>query len=539
MKGRAVLYARVSSDDRPKGERNIKGQIDMCRQHAIEKGWEVVAELSEDAKGASGYQLELPQLEKALEMARDKEYEVLIVREMDRLSRKISKQIRIEEILENYSVKIEYVIERYPDTPEGQLLKNVRAVIAEYEREKILERLNRGRRLVIRSGSIIKPSRILYGYKVVVKDGIKQLAINKNEAAIVKKIYHWYAGDQLDGKPLSLAQIARNLNESGVETRSRSKSDDRTRFRIGDKWRISAIKNILTKKTYIGKWQYGKTYTDENGKVLERDNDDILELNVPPIISAELWKSVQNRIQAKKKKRALIQKEFLLYGRLQCSHCGSNIIIYHYKETSGKQRRYYSCGKGIKRNNSCNNFRYFPAEWIEENTMEWSIALVSEFENEKYENNQKEEIEKQTAHNGLIDIDKAEKRRDTHMKYQINLYLAGILSIEQLDTSFNEISEERHRSHQINEACMHLIKPPLLTEKSQLRLSLSTFKADEISGEGDSAQEKRRKFVELLDISGYLGIEDGKLVARISSILGKTMFSMEPRRKPMKRKQQQ
>ena len=51
---RAVLYTRVSSDDRGKDGRNLQGQLEQCRQYAQEKGYAVVAELSEDDRGGSG-----------------------------------------------------------------------------------------------------------------------------------------------------------------------------------------------------------------------------------------------------------------------------------------------------------------------------------------------------------------------------------------------------------------------------------------------------------------------------------------------------
>jgi DNA invertase Pin-like site-specific DNA recombinase len=36
---RAVLYARVSGDDRDREGRNLVGQLDMCRVYAQRKGW--------------------------------------------------------------------------------------------------------------------------------------------------------------------------------------------------------------------------------------------------------------------------------------------------------------------------------------------------------------------------------------------------------------------------------------------------------------------------------------------------------------------
>jgi DNA invertase Pin-like site-specific DNA recombinase len=54
MSKRAVLYARVSSDDRGKDGRNLSGQLEMCRDYAERCSWLVVAELAEDDRGASG-----------------------------------------------------------------------------------------------------------------------------------------------------------------------------------------------------------------------------------------------------------------------------------------------------------------------------------------------------------------------------------------------------------------------------------------------------------------------------------------------------
>jgi hypothetical protein len=72
---RAVVYARVSSDDRGNDGRNLQGQLEMCREYALKQGWHVVADLAEDDKGASGAALELPELKKARDMARAKNFD--------------------------------------------------------------------------------------------------------------------------------------------------------------------------------------------------------------------------------------------------------------------------------------------------------------------------------------------------------------------------------------------------------------------------------------------------------------------------------
>lgn len=145
MTKRAVLYGRVSGDDKAKtGGENLRAQIDLCREYATKEGYTVVAELAEDDQGASGATFDLPQLSKAMDMARNGEYDVLIACELDRLSRDLAKQLIVEQELKRSGVTIEYALYDFPDTPEGRLNKNLRAMLAEYEREKIAQRMTRG-----------------------------------------------------------------------------------------------------------------------------------------------------------------------------------------------------------------------------------------------------------------------------------------------------------------------------------------------------------------------------------------------------------
>ena len=156
---RAVLYARVSGDDRGQDGRNLAGQLDMCRQYAREQDWPVVAELAEDDRGASGASLELPQLSQVVSMAKEGDFEILVVRELDRLSRNLAKQLFVEVELRRHGVEVEYAMADYPDTPEGRLNKHIRATIAEFEREKITERMSRGRRQKVEAGNVLVAGR--------------------------------------------------------------------------------------------------------------------------------------------------------------------------------------------------------------------------------------------------------------------------------------------------------------------------------------------------------------------------------------------
>jgi DNA invertase Pin-like site-specific DNA recombinase len=53
--------------------------------------------------------------------------DIVVTREIDRLSRTLVKQLVVESRLRELGVVIEYVLGDYPDTPEGQLNKLIRA----------------------------------------------------------------------------------------------------------------------------------------------------------------------------------------------------------------------------------------------------------------------------------------------------------------------------------------------------------------------------------------------------------------------------
>ena len=300
---RAVLYARVSGDDTKGGGLNLKGQLAMCQDYARSHGWQIVTELAEDERGAKGSSFELPQLNHALDMARAGEFDILVTRELDRFARGLAKQLIVEGEFKQKGVQVEYVLGDYPDTPEGQLNKQIRAVIAEFEREKIKERMLRGRLREVKRGSIIAHGKAVYGY-VLIHDGDKYLLeIDETRAAIVRMIFDWYTGK--DGERLGVFDILRKLNELKVPTPQRSK-----------KWSKSTIHFILRNETYIGRWHYGKKGRKGNLESLPM-------VHVPAIINMVTWGAAQEQRKHNKKfSRRNRKNEYLFAQRAKCGACG-------------------------------------------------------------------------------------------------------------------------------------------------------------------------------------------------------------------------
>ena len=182
----------------------------MCRDYVTAQGYQIVAELADDDRGASGASFELPRLNHIRDLAAAGGFDVLVVREIDRLSRSLAKQLIVEEELKPNGVLIEYVLAVYEDTPEGNLMKHIRATIAEYEREKIKERIVRGRVLKVKSGSVLVYSRPPYGYRVIQQNGKWVLEIDEKEAPVVRTMFAWYTGSAGATQPIRPSQGRQN-----------------------------------------------------------------------------------------------------------------------------------------------------------------------------------------------------------------------------------------------------------------------------------------------------------------------------------------
>ena len=137
----AAIYSRVSTDEQTKGY-SLQTQVDACHSYAQDRKYAVVEVFSDDYTGAA---IDRPGLNKLRDYMYSNPLDVVIVYDLDRLARKSAYQILIEEEFNRAGVTIEYVIGQYEDSDEGRLQKQFRGIIAEYEKNKIMERSKRGK----------------------------------------------------------------------------------------------------------------------------------------------------------------------------------------------------------------------------------------------------------------------------------------------------------------------------------------------------------------------------------------------------------
>jgi site-specific DNA recombinase len=515
---RAVLYARVSRDDRGEDNRNLTGQFEMCREYAQQHGWQITAELAEDDRGASGAEIDLPELNRIRDMAAAGEFDVLVVREIDRLSRNLAKQLIVEQELRRDGVQIQYAIGEYPDTPEGRLNKHIKATIAEYEREKIAERTTRARRQKVKAGHVIVHGRPPYGYRLAEVDGKRTLAIHEPEARVVRLIYQWYTVGDGDSSPMSIRAIVYKLRDLGA-------------CREGRRWSKSTVQRILSSETYAGTWYYGK-YGHRNGKRVSNPESHWLSVEVPATVSRETWAAAQQRRHANKQdSRRNVKYQYLLSKRLFCAHCRCRMHgVGNHSGGSEKLYLYYRCpaARGyVDYARTCDNKLYYSVSRVDTAVWVWiksfltdTVALAGGLKEEQAER----EKRNKPLRERLVVIDDLLADNRCQLERLLDLYLSG-------DFPRDVLTERQERLRKTIAALgreragltSQLMAQTLTDEQVQ---TITEFARKVALGleEADASFEARRRVVELLDVQAELAVEEGQKVLYARCVLGEDVL---------------
>ncbi len=148
---RAAIYVRVSTDKQ--GENySLPTQEARCRAYAAEHGYQVAEVYRETHTGTELW--ERPELTRLRQAMARGELDALIVFDPDRFSRKQVHTALLQGICEQAGVELLFAEFDFTRDATGQFLLNARVFAAELEREKIMERTQRGMQARLRSGKL-------------------------------------------------------------------------------------------------------------------------------------------------------------------------------------------------------------------------------------------------------------------------------------------------------------------------------------------------------------------------------------------------
>ena len=134
---RAALYARVSTFDQ-----EPENQLQELRRYIEARGWTGVEFVD---KGVSGAKDKRPALDALLKDAKRRRFDVLVCWRLDRLGRNLRHLVTMLEELQHIGVAFVSMGEGIDcTTPAGKLQFHILAALAEFERERIRERVMAG-----------------------------------------------------------------------------------------------------------------------------------------------------------------------------------------------------------------------------------------------------------------------------------------------------------------------------------------------------------------------------------------------------------
>lgn len=316
---RAAIYCRVSTEEQAE-KFGLSSQLTELRALAARQGYTIPAGAEFLDDGYSGADLERPALAQLREAANARAFDVLLVHDPDRLSRRLVHQLLLTEEFERDGVQLEFVTTPREETPEGRLLLNVKGIIAEYEREKIRERTLRGKREARRG--LVPAGPTPYGYR---PDSAApgKLVPHEETASVVRMIFQWLVEEQR-----SIRQITTELQALGI------------RPPRSHHWAKSTVRRILTNEVYAGLAYFNRRERLSGGPLRFRPSQEWVPIEVPALIPQGLWEAAQAQLR---RNRTLMTGKpparfYLLRGLLRCGACSWKLI-----GVPSHGRRVYRC----------------------------------------------------------------------------------------------------------------------------------------------------------------------------------------------------
>lgn len=176
---RVALYARVST-----GEQTAENQLLELRRYAEARGWTVAHEYVDHA--VSGLKTSRPALDEMMRAARRRQVDLVLVWRLDRLGRSLQHLIELMEELTGLSVSFASMSEGIDlSTSAGRLQMNLLGAFAQFERERIRERIHLGLDRARKQGKRLgrRPRNQAAGEALTVRQAAGLWGCSKSQAA--------------------------------------------------------------------------------------------------------------------------------------------------------------------------------------------------------------------------------------------------------------------------------------------------------------------------------------------------------------------
>lgn len=368
-----AVYGRVSTD--MQGD-SLDNQVDYAREYIRRLGqdFQIAEECIYTDFDQSGYYtrfVERPAIQKAIDDAKRRRYEVIVFKEISRISRDQAEHVEIVSRFTQYGVRIIAINDNLDsDRPETLDLLGIHSVMSEMESKRISSRVSSGKKSLARRGQWIGEPPI--GYKL--HTDTKTLVPDPEFKDLISLMFRLFTEEGY-----GTFKIAEYLNAKKMYTKR------------GRLWSRSTVNHVLSNPAYVGDLVYGKTrntlkrifdetgYSKQQGrKAISADEWIIVPNTHAGLVDRDTFALAKNIMEGRAKQNPR-RTRHPLTGILKCARCGCGMICQR-RVYAGREYRYYCCSRAFKYGRAMCDQTNLKAESIERAALRFVCQLLRRFQ---------------------------------------------------------------------------------------------------------------------------------------------------------------
>lgn len=413
---RAGIYVRVSTQEQAEEGYSIQSQLDKLKAYCNIKEYILIKEYIDP--GFSGANLNRPAITQLIQDVQNKKLDVVLVMKLDRLSRSQKDTLYlIEDVFLQHNCNFISVSESFDtQTPMGRAMIGILSVFAQFERERIRERVQDGKNERAKTGKAMAWSNPPLGYDYA----NQRYVVNLYEAKIVKTIY------DLCLKGLSMNKIKNYIDENFDYKLTKYKTKD-------GNIHLATIKRVLRNPLYYGAlpWK-GELYQGIHDALITKEQFDTVQ--------KQLELNAENSIGSRK---TPFRSTHLLTGLLYCKECGARMHAQSRRNVN-KNNWYYVCYSVSKTSTKYSNGDC-KAKLKDGMTLDHAvyeqIENMSNNINAKIKNTNTVDLEKDSLENDFLK--KRLKELESKQEKLLELYLDNKVDKDIITTKSKELDNEK------------------------------------------------------------------------------------------------
>jgi site-specific DNA recombinase len=468
---KAVLYARVSTEEQARSGYSLAQQMEALRGYAAREGYEVLEEVVDP--GQSGASLERPGMDRVRDLVAVGNVSVVLAQDRDRFAREPAYHYLLRREFEEYGVRMRALNDRGDGSPEGELTDGILDQLAKFERAKTAERTRRGKLRKAREGKIVAGHTPNYGFAFnTARDGY---IVNEATMRVVRRIFRMIG---VEGG--SIYSVTRTLEREGVPAPA------------GGRWNKTMIRNLILNDLYrphtykeiaklvspnvvsrlkpeacYGVWWFNRyrvvaTYVSEDGpegrryrrrnKSKAKDREEWIAVPVPDAgVPRDVVDAARKAIEHNRAPSNAGLRFWQLSGRIvRCAVCGGVMESHTGGRKNGKSYFYYQCRQRYNNGpRDCTNNKSIRAEELEALVWEFVSGLLKHPQRVRQGLEAMIEVEREgmrgdpdrEAKSWLERISEADRRRGVFQ----DMAAEGLISFDELRAKLSAI-EETHKT---------------------------------------------------------------------------------------------